>query len=68
MSVGINIPAHGSFHRRSNLLYCMQAIQAFPSSFRHLMELRRFRKQQLKMYMGDLLTGLYTPPMDFIAR
>lgn len=32
---------------------------AFLASFRHLMELQRSQKQLMKMYMEDLLTGLY---------
>lgn len=32
---------------------------AFLASFRHLMELQRSQNQLMKMYMGDLLTGLY---------
>lgn len=32
---------------------------AFLASFRHLIELQRSQKQLMKMYMEDLLTGLY---------
>lgn len=32
---------------------------AFLASFRHLMELQRSQRQLMKMYMEDLLTGLY---------
>ncbi len=32
---------------------------AFLASFRHLMELQRSQKQLMKMYMEDLLTGLF---------
>lgn len=32
---------------------------AFLASFRHLMELQRSQNQLMKMYMEDLLTGLY---------
>ena len=32
---------------------------AFLASFRHLMEMQRSQKQLIKMYMEDLLTGLY---------
>ncbi|MCM1119856.1 MAG: GGDEF domain-containing protein [bacterium] len=35
------------------------AYSAFLASFRHLMELQRSRSQLVKMYMKDLLTGLY---------
>lgn len=32
---------------------------AFLASFRHLMEMQRSQKQLMKMYMEDMLTGLY---------
>lgn len=42
---------------RDNFWYV--GYSAFLASFRHLMELQRTQKQLMKMYMEDLLTGLY---------